>query len=363
MSHQLQLLHTLKSPQLENKDSSSLLSASTDGVVQTSVIPVLSGKDLVASGGTSTVSIVEENIPAELVNGKPLNNVEKGSVASLLSVLKGTKESKTDEIRGDMTSVQTVSGDHANALLSVLKGKSRVETRPSPVENPLLVASSSRMKQVSSSQVSPKRSQNTFSKKNTRQRSPPTNNSSQSLINKDSNGPILPSNSPSITTAHQNSLLSLFNAPKSSSESSTSPSPQFNLHKESQVGKRRQFHDTLVPSGVKTRSSPLKSNDIDLGKMTLLKRASSKDERGTTPPTDPMGVEFVFRKRTLSKGDISPLDIQLTTDPVDTQESPPAMEDEEQVVDEREINQEDCLGTEREMKLVAMLERALARGA
>jgi hypothetical protein len=159
-----------------------------------------------------------------------------------------------------------------------------------------------------------------------------------------------------------------------------------------------KFRDTLVADGVKQVSvdnTPAKS--IDLTKVTLLKRpaaenspprrasaaTSGEDTRRTEGPArrkasmesgpgSPLGIEFPFRKRT-PKGSRGP---SPATTPANTNAQSllailkaPIVKTEGAEVqtpvlprDGGEENGVETMGTKREMKLIAMLERALTRG-
>jgi hypothetical protein len=162
-----------------------------------------------------------------------------------------------------------------------------------------------------------------------------------------------------------------------------------------------KFRDTLVADGVKQGSvdtTPAKS--IDLTKVTLLKRpvaentpprpastatTSGEETRRTESPArrkaslesgpgSPLGIEFPFRKRTpkSSRGSPSPATTPANTNaqsllailkaPIVKSEAVEVKTPVEVAKDGGEENGVETMGTKREMKLIAMLERALTRG-
>jgi hypothetical protein len=361
------------------------------------------------------------------------------SVATLQFDVEATTES-TEEIGQAAESrakSQSPVSDHTNSLLALLKGSDVKSTSPPtvPVENPLL--STLKGDEVSETAVHqpPKESRRSRVKREkiTQRQSRSKNNSSPStpevLQGPTSSGTTPPvPKSPSAAVreqSHQKSNLSIDRTPSTPplpappASSSATPSPTaFNFSKEPQTGKRIQFRDILVPGGIQDPPAQTKTNGtIDLSKMTLLKRPPQANvERETvqestrvqpfpvnvtsftpgpikrTPvrsrptrrsprieesPESPMGVEFPFRKRTPSKGDVNspaptptksnvqsllsilkpePSRNEPPIEPAVTEEAP-RTETTYEKQDEGEM-----IGTEREMKLVAMLERALARG-
>jgi len=229
--------------------------------------------------------------------------------------------------------------------------------------------------------------------------------------------------SPPPPTSHQASLLSLFKSASPAQSPKSPQTQQSNFPPERQVGKSMKFRDIPVSdrvSQVSVKAAPVKS--IDLSKVKFLKRPASNkppevaqaatssmpttsdEESGklgrttmAVPATSemptrrkaslesgldsPLGIEFPFRKRTpRSSSRASPSPGPTPSNPnaqrllailkgpiakSDVIPERPAVETVQSEIQEgqgkSEENGVETMATETEMKLIAMLERALAR--
>ena len=230
--------------------------------------------------------------------------------------------------------------------------------------------------------------------------------------------------SPPPPTSRQRSLLSLFNSASPTQSPKSPQTQQPNVSLERQVGKSMKFRDIPVSDRVDqglVNATPAKS--IDLSKVKFLKRptnnkppeapqvatspmpTTSDEESGKLRQTttavpaisemparrkaslesgldSPLGIEFPFRKRTprsSSRASPSPGPTPLNPNaqsllailkgPIPKSDVIPERPATETVQSEIQEGQEkseengvETMATETEMKLIAMLERALARG-
>ena len=432
-----------------------------------------------------SASPVVEKVEPELQTDKPtkvgvMSDVAETEVAAIMSL----KQSNTESVIDPQTPPVS---NHVSSLLSSLKGSSAPlnppPTKPavSTAQNSLLTAlMGAKLSKPEVSKPSEQAPEVISAISNqvtsTAVRTSPSSGISQNPPPGSTKfpfdalrGPRLngtpSSNSPSpAATSHQKSLLSLLNPPTrqspppaskpESNPSSSLKSQQFNFSPTPQIGKRIKFREILPPGGKKEvtpeppSTEPKSNGNIDLSKMTLLKRtaateksATSKntptmDNKPTIPteskrplidtmpskgsventPESPLGIEFPFRKRTPSKSSRpsptptttptqanaqsllallkaptpqvsegrlndpsdqfgtknehtnSLLEVLKPTPKEESEEPAPALEENERSTPFEETfpgaqpEEVESLGPERELKLIAMLERALARG-